>query len=109
VSEQRCTDTLLLMRSAYVRMTNECDVFDLLDSHDTGQRRWAFSVLESVEGHFGFELVLEMLDGHIQSGKAIRGDDSAIGLSAVIDNRVDLMEIGGGTGADHRHRLLAGM
>jgi hypothetical protein len=39
--------------------------------------------------------------GHVGVGEAVGGDDVFVGLSAVVDDGVDLIEVLGGAGADH--------
>jgi hypothetical protein len=54
-----------------------------------------------VEDDSGGDLVVEVVVGHVGVGEAVGGDDVFVGLSAVVDDGVDLIEVLGGAGADH--------
>ena len=79
-------------------MADQRDVLDVLQSHHAGECAVFFV---TPENDAVFDLVAEFLAGHVRLGPAIGGDDAFVGLRAIVDNLLELLEIRRCALADH--------
>ena len=98
MGQKLCADAALLSAGENVGVANESDVADVLNAHYAGKMAAVFVTRES----YAFvDFVLELVCGHVRLGPAVGGDDAFVGLSAVVDDGVNAIEVLSGATSDH--------
>ena len=98
VRQQLAADTLVPAGGAHVGVADQRDVLNVLQPHHAGERA---GVLVAPERDAVVDFVTEFLAGHVRLGPAIGGDDAFVGLRAVVDDRVDRLEVALVAAAQH--------
>ena len=100
--EQSCSDSLFSGSRSHVGVADECHVTFVLDSHDPEKLS---ILLKAPENNIILDFVPKLFNGHVRLMPAIFWYDSFIGLSRIIDDLKDCVEIGFGTLPYHPYHL----